>query len=492
MDNKKFINYKDLDLTWAEKEFITAELGDKRLNKRLISITQAFAQRPQATIPQAMGEWTSSKATYRFFDNTKVTFEKILAPHKEATKKRVVDQNVILAIQDTSFIDYSSHPATKDLGFLSDKNHQGLIIHPTLVASPTGLPFGLIDLQILKRDTIGVKAQRRNKPIEQKESRKWLHSYRATTSFASDYPDKQVVNIADREGDIYDVFLETITQKKKFSHAPDILVRAAWNRRVEDEQKYIWQQLKSKNIAGTVDIEIPRNKQHPSRITTMEVRYDKITVRPPLNRASEKLKSLNFWAVYIHEQQAPEGIEPVSWMLLTTVEITDVNKALEIVRWYTCRWLIEIYFKVLKSGCKIEERQLEAAHRLKNCLAVDSIIAWRILFLTMIGREQPNLPSSVIFEESEWRALYTFVKKKPYTADSVPSLGQAIHEIAKLGGFLARNSDGNPGIICMWRGMWRLADISATWKIFNSKNDCPPPKLMGRRGVKNINKNKQM
>ena len=465
MDKKTFLNFKDEDLTWAEKEFINVELGDKRLNQRLISITQAFLAHPEATIPQAMGDWAKSKATYRFFDNSKVSFEKIVQAHKEATRERITESCVILAIQDTSFIDYTGHPSTKDLGFLNDENHRGFLIHPTLMISTHGIPLGLVDLQIMTRDCIGIKEHRHSKSIEEKESRKWLQSYRATATFGRQHPDKQIINIADRESDIYEFFQEAVTHKATYAHAPDILIRAAWNRKLQAKQN-IWPYMESKSIAGTIDIEVPRTKDHSSRKTTLTVRYAKITLTPT-HRSNQKLEPLSLWAVYVQEQQSPHGIEPISWMLLTTVDITDFSKALEIVRWYICRWLIELYFKILKSGCQIEERQLETAHRLKNCLAVDCVVAWRILFLTMIGRDHPTLPVSIILQESEWRALYTFAQKKPYTSDSIPSLGDSIREIGKLGGFLNRKSDGHPGIICIWRGMWRLADITAAWKIFN-------------------------
>jgi hypothetical protein len=466
MDKEIFKNFSDSDFTWAEKEFISAELGDKRLKQRLVSITQAFLQHPAATIPQAMGDWAGSKAAYRFFENSKVSFAKIIESHKEATRDRLTESSVVLAIQDTSFVDYSSHPSTKGLGFLADENHRGLMIHPTLLVSPQGVPLGLIDLQILMRDQIGVKEQRKFKTIEEKESHKWLESYRATAAFGLRHPDKQMVNVADREGDIYEFFHEALDHKSREVHAPDVLVRAAWNRKVKSEQKTIWPYMESKNIAGTVDMEVPRTEDQPSRKTTLNVRYAQITLSPPQRpRGGQKLQPITLWAVYVHEQQPPDALEPISWMLLTTVAVTDFSKALAVLRWYICRWLIEIYFKILKSGCQIEERQLEAAHRLKNCLAVDCIVAWRIFFITMIGRSHPDIPVSIILEESEWKALYSFVQKKPYTSDLIPSLGDAIVQIGKLGGFLNRKGDQHPGVICIWRGMWRLADISATWKV---------------------------
>lgn len=481
MEENIIVNLNDVDLIWAEKEFIDVHLNDKRLDARLVTIAQAFNHHPQASIPQAMGDWANSKATYRFFDNPKVTFEKILKPHKQRTRQRMANESVVLAIQDTSFIDYTSHPATKDIGFLSDENHHGLILHPTLLATPNGLPLGIIDTQIIMRETIGVKKQRCKKPIEEKESYKWLKSYHETAAFSSSHIGTHVINIADREGDIYDYFADVLKHKKCMPNAPDVLVRASHNRNIEEEERHIWEYLNSQKIAATREIEVPRNKEHDARKATLSIRYAQITLKPPKNQYFQKSELLPIYAVYAHEENPPKKTKPVSWMLLTTIEITNVFQAVEAIRWYVCRWLIELYFKVLKSGCTIEERQLEAAHRLVNCLAIDSIIAWRILFITMIGRERPDLPATVIFEEAECNALYAFIAKKPVELETAPSLGNVIREIAKLGGFLARKSDGDPGVICIWRGMWRIADITATWGIFNPNfkgriinNNSPP------------------
>jgi len=454
-------------LSWAEREFISANLGDKRLNKRMIEIAKAFMNKPEAQIPQAAGNWARAKGAYRFFDHPKVSVEKILEPHREATARRIKGQDVVLTVQDTSFIDYTNHPATEGLGLLSDEDHQGLIIHPTLLVSQEGIPLGLIDIKILDRESIGTKSERRHRNIQDKESRKWLDSYRATARFGLQHPGTHFVNVGDRESDVYDVLAEALNHKPHETHAPDILVRAAWDRRVEHEESYLWPYMESQAVSGTVVVEVPRRAKQPARQAHVTIRYAQVKIKAPRYRGKEGLDALTIWAVYAHENKPPRGTEPISWMLLTTMPVLSFEDALEKVRWYTLRWVIEVYFKVLKSGCRIEERQLEAAHRLKSCLAIDSIIAWRILFLTMIGRRLPHLPASVVFEEYEWKALYAFVHQTPQTPVQEPSLNEMILEIGKLGGFLGRRSDGAPGITCLWRGMWRLTDIAATWKLFN-------------------------
>ena len=469
MEKETIINLDATDLDWSEREIVSAQLGDKRLNKRLQTIIEAFSAKPQASIPEAMGSWVQSKATYRFFDNPKVTSEKIIQAHRETTGVRSKRESVLLAIQDTSFVDYTDHPATKNLGFLSDENHTGLIIHPTLISTAEGVPLGIIDLQLLKRETIGTRDKWYERPIEAKESNKWINSYRATCVFAKEHHLTNIINVADREADVYELFEEAVQKKALVVQSPDVLVRAAWNRKLQDEHRYLWEHLGSQEIAAETIVELSRNNKRTARKATLSVRYAAITLRPPRRCSkSKRLEPVALWAIYLNEDTPPAAEEAISWMLLTTVPVTDSAQALELVSYYVRRWLIESYFKVLKSGCQIEERQLQAEQRLINCLAVDCIIAWRILFLTMIGRALPEIPASVIFERAECFALYSFIHKTNQVPEHRYTLSELIFELGKLGGFLGRSQDGYPGITCIWRGMWRLADITATWKLFNS------------------------
>ena len=473
MDNDFLEQFNDGELTWAEKEFITVELGDKRLERRLKIIANEFSKRPEANIPQAMTDWPSIKATYRFFDNKKIDEKKILNSHKESVCNRLNKLDTIFAIQDTSFIDYSSHPCTENLGLTCDNGHHGLIIHPTLLCSVEGVPLGIIDLQFLHRESIGEKKKRKKKPIEKKESIKWLNSYRATLAISHRYPNKQFINISDRESDIYEYFDEVRKQKKTFSYAPDILLRAKTNRIVDNGNQRLLTQLKSKKEAGKIELKVPRKEKQKERKATLLIRYDRVTIKAPKNLRSNIENTLGLYAIYLEEINHPKGVEAIKWMLLTSIEINSVLEAIDLIKAYTKRWLIETYFKTLKSGCTIENRQLQAAHRLKSCLAVDAVVAWRILFLTMVSRELPEIEATVLFEKQECDALYSFIKDKPVVCDVVPSLGEVVKQIGKLGGFIGRKRDGKPGVISIWRGMWRLADIYATYKLFMAKNNIP-------------------
>ena len=447
---------------WAEREFGTAELGDQRLNKRLITIAKFFTSNPTSSIPQACGSWKVTKATYRFFDNDRIKEKQIQVPHLIATEKRVINQRTVLAIQDTSQLDFTHHPSTKELGLLSDESHLGLFYHPTLLLTPEKIPLGIIDQQVWTRppEDFGKRGQRKKRPISEKESQKWLTSLEETAKLQEKMSPVHFINIGDREADVFDLFLESKNLRQ------DILVRAAWNRCVEHPEKYLWDHMKQVPISGDITITVPRKKGQPHREAILSTRYDKISLKPPRHRRKEKgLRPVRVWAVWAHESDSPDGVEPISWMLLTTIPVHSFEEALEKVQWYTCRWQIEIFFKILKSGCRIEEIQLATAERIKRCLVLYAIIAWRVLFLTMVSRNIPKMPCDVLLELEEWQALYCFINQTKTLPSEVPTLMEATRMIAKLGGFLGRKHDGHPGSTVIWRGLQRLSDIASVWSL---------------------------
>lgn len=276
-----------------------------------------------------------------------------------------------------------------------------------------------------------------------------------------------VVSVFDREGDTYDV-LETARLDGRRGR---VLVRAQADRCVQHPQQKIWAHLKAQPVAITMTIEVPRKIRQKVRTADLAIRFAKVTVKPPTNcPKSSGCQPVEVYAVYAHEDEPPNGKDPISWMLLTTVPVESADDAWTIVQWYSCRWLIEILFKVLKTGCVAEERQLETADRLKRCLALDVVVAWRILYLTMVGRETPDLPCTVVFEDYEWKALWVFVFKDPDAPpDTTPTLGEVTRTIGRLGGHLGRKRDGQPGILTMWRGLQRLPDIAEMWQVFDAR-----------------------
>jgi Druantia protein DruA/Transposase Tn5 dimerisation domain/Transposase DNA-binding len=457
---------------WAEEEFGNARLGHERLRKRLLMIARDFYARPQAQIPQACQSRARTKAAYRFFQHPETTMDALLEPHIEATQQRIRKERIVLAVQDTTSLNYSTHPETHGLGPIgsSAEGIIGLIVHDTMAFSVEGTPLGLLDVQCWARngEEFGKKHQRKQLSIEQKESSKWLQSFRRVDQVQQQCPETTLISVGDREADVYELFHLALEK----SSGPKLLVRAEQDRLLVDGQGHLWTIVQQQPRAGIQELHIPRQHQRAARQAQLEIRFAEVTLKPPHRKA--RYGSLTLWAVLAQEVNPPVGIEPLEWMLLTTCCVDSFYDAIEKLNWYTKRWCIEIYHRTLKSGCKIEERQLGAAIRIEACLAIDMVVAWRVYHLTKLGREVPDVPCTVFFEDAEWIALTAFITQNPLPPAQPPSLRQAIHMVASLGGFLGRKGDGEPGTKSLWLGLQRLDDITATAKIYNPKLRPPP------------------
>ena len=447
---------------WAEEEFGASRLGEQRLEKRLLVLARDFWAKPQAAIPQACGSRAKTKAAYRFFDHRKTVMEDILKSHYEATAQRIQKEKVVLAVQDTTQLNYAGHLMTQGLGPVGTKQDGavGLFVHDTLAVTPDGTPLGLLDVQCWARDgkEFGKRVRRHELPIEKKESWKWIQSYRAVEKLQRCSPETLLISVGDREADIYELFASA----REHGKGPHVLVRARQSRMLAEGHGKLWSTLQATPIIGNTEVMIPRRGNQPARKTTLEVRFMKATLQPPHRKRG--LGQVTLWAVAAKETSPPEGIEPVEWLLLTTKEVGSSLEAVEILTWYSRRWGIEVYHRTLKSGCKIEERQLGSSNRIEACLAIDMVVAWRIYFLVKMGRETPDVPCTVFFEDYEWKALVTHIKKNPENLKEPPSLREAVRMIASLGGFLGRKCDGEPGTKTTWLGLQCLDGISLMFK----------------------------
>lgn len=458
---------------WAVDELGGANLGDARLDARLVEIAGRFMSAPQGSIPRSTGDWAGAKATYRFFDNPKVDPQIINDRHELNVLERASAEPLVLALSDTTQLDHTNHSHTDGLGPLGDLKHWGLLYQPTLIVTPERVPLGLIDQQTWVRDKEhfgeSKTKEAKDRPIEEKESMKWIESQEAAERFQRSLAEHttKVVSVFDREGDIFEVL-------SKAAH-PDtesgLLVRASWNRRIDHPQKYVWESMESQEAAGTLVIQVPRKTGVKEREATLSIRFSKVTIRAPKNRKVPDSTPVEIFCVYAHEEDPPKHTPAVSWMLFTTEEVQSFDDARRVVGWYAARWTIEVFFRILKSGCEAEERQLETLDRLLRCLVIDSIVAWRILYLTTIGRETPDVPCTVVFEDSEWRGAWAFVKRDAKIPDEPPKLGEFVRLIGRLGGHLGRKKDGEPGPMSMWRGLQRLPDIAGMWIILREPAD---------------------
>jgi hypothetical protein len=297
-----------------------------------------------------------------------------------------------------------------------------------------------------------------------KESYKWLSGLLAVIELSESHPKTHFLNIADRESDVYDLF--GVVRPENV----DLLIRASWNRRVADEEKYLFNRAMAQPVVKTITVEIPRRAGVAARQAQLAIRFCPMTLCPPKHRKAENLPQIKVFAVYAVEPVSPDGIEPIEWLLLTTLEVTTADEALDKIEAYGCRWGIEVLHKVLKSGLRIEERQLQQADRLHRCLTVFSVIAWRILYATMLSRAVPDAKCTALLEPDEWQALFCRIHQTHTPPRHPPSLSEAVGWIAKLGGFLGRASDGQQGVTVLWKGFFALTHLTAMYRILR-----PPP-----------------
>jgi hypothetical protein len=327
-----------------------------------------------------------------------------------------------------------------------------------------GTPLGLLDVQCWARDEkdFGKRKRRHEVAIEQKESYKWLASFRKIAEAQKQAPQSTLVSIADREADIYEFFELALSDPSM----PKLLVRAEQDRLLAEGQGHFWEKMEREEMAGFQEIRVPRQKNRPARVARLEVRFGQVTLKPPTRKKSHR--ELTLWAVWAREAEIPVEGERIEWMLLTTLPVTTFEQAVEKLAWYTIRWGIEVYHRTLKSGCKVEERQLGHADRIETCLAIDMVVAWRIFHLAKLGRETPDVPCTVFFEEAEWKALVAYITQNPKPPEKVPTLREAMRMVATLGGFLGRKGDGDPGTKSLWLGIQRLDDLSSMWKLLTT------------------------
>lgn len=461
------------DATWAVTEFAEAELGDLRRTQRVVELVTVLAQRPGASLPEACGDRATLKAAYRFFDNAAIDPPTLLDSHVDATLARLATVPLVLAVQDTTELDWTAHQATTGLGPLGHPAHRGLHVHTTLAFTPERVPLGLLAQQVWARDPndVGKRATRKQRPIAEKESQKWLTSVEAVLAARVACPQTRFVSVGDREADVYDLFaMERPT-------GVDLLIRAAWNRCVTQPEHYVWATVAARPIEATSTVQVPRRGAQPPRTALLVVRWCPLSLCPPGHRKRERLPTVPLWAVQALEEVPPAGTAPIEWLLLTTCAVHTTAEALTRVDWYACRWGVEVWHRILKSGCRIEARQLETAERLQRCLPLYSVIAWRIFYATMLSRAVPDVPCTALLELEEWQALYCAIHRTPTPPETPPPLRQAVRWIAQLGGFLARRGDGEPGATVLWKGFQHLADLTTMYCIM--RPDAPKRKKYG-------------
>ncbi len=464
---------------WIEMETKGADFGDERLDARYQVLLEQLSDKPSLSIPAACGGQAETAGAYRFFDNEKTSPPKVLKPHRHATLERIRAEAVVIAAQDTTELDLT-RKQEKVGGPLNDTKRWGLYVHPVLVMTPERVPLGVVDADMWSRDPQELektsaerRKARRQKPFAEKESYRWLEGYETACQIAVEAPNTQVVCVSDSEGDIYECFLAGVREDVKRA---EWIVRAGQeDRTLEEEEKNLRQLLVCQAPLGKMTVQVSkreastgdgRKRRQPreSRKADVTVRSVRTLLSSP-GRAGGKLAPVYVNAILVREENPPEGEEPIEWLLVTSLPIATFEEACTVIGYYCCRWEIEVFFRVLKSGCKIEDLQFEREDRLQVCLAMYLIVAWRVLYVLKMGRECPQMGCDAIFSEAEWKSVYVIAYKKP-APKTPPTLEVILPLIAGMGGYLGRKHDGPPGPKTLWIGMQRMRDFAIAWTAF--------------------------
>jgi len=479
---------------WVTEELESSDIGDERLDRRYHVLLDTLSRKPSVSIPTACNGWTETQAAYRFFASDRVDEESVLYPHRNATLKRIEQQDVVLLVQDTTEIDVTRpEQQMEGAGPLSDQSHLGFYDHAMLAITPDRVPLGVVYVDIWARDSEefeenkklgerGKQTKRKGRQIEDKESFRWLQGYREACAVAAETPTTRIVCISDSEGDIYECFTEAVRDCEAGPPPAHWIVRACQNRSLSSTSdapnlQRLWTAMAASKVVQTLEVEVSKNRPQSNddrkrkqprsaRTTTVTVQASRVTLRAPARRGVQ-LPDVEVNAILVREVNAPQGEEPIEWLLLTSLPIDSSADICLVIQYYCCRWQIEIYFRVLKSGCKVEERQFESAERYKACLTCYMIIAWRVLYVMMLGRTCPDMPCDVVLTEDEWKSVYMIVEKVE-PPKKAPSLGTMVLKIARLGGHLGRKHDGPPGPKTMWIGMQRMMDYAEAWRTFRT------------------------
>jgi hypothetical protein len=468
--------YEGLESTsWAQHEFGDAPLGDKRLSKRLVDSARRQAEEPmRAFTGVAKSDWAATKGYYRLIDqplDSAVTPQNILRPHRERTVRRMQAQDTVLCIQDGTDLNYTKRPQCTGLGIIGTNqtgaHSRGLHLHSTLAVSTEGLPLGVLRAQYQAPEPAPKGAGAR-RALEDKKSFRWVEGLRDCVEVAQQIPDTRLVSVMDREGDFFELF-----EEQRRAPRVELLVRARYNRRIANDAT-LFETLRESPEQGRLEIAIGRQSARPKaskqkvkakraeRIAEVALHYARVELAPTAPVHQDK-PPIHLWVVHVLEHAPPQGVKPIEWFLLTTIAITSRAHAEQMLTWYGLRWRIEDWHRVLKTGCRIEQLGHDSAERLERATTLRLVIAWRIMLMTLLGREVPELPVELLFSELELKVLGAFAKTRKLRAPA--NLGEAVRMVARLGGYLARTHDPPPGHQLMWYGYTTLAGMCAGYEL---------------------------
>jgi hypothetical protein len=449
-------------------ELAGVDFGDRRLNERSVTIMEALAAAPEASVNAAIESWCETLAAYRFFGNAQVRPAEILRPHRVATERRMREHAVVLVAQDTTEFELTNHPP-QDARCLDSEHRFGFYEHTHLALTPARLCLGVVGSEQFDRapETLGQGRARKRLPIEQKESFRWLTGYRLACDLQQRCGETQIVSVADCEADIYEILAEV----QQHARPAEFIIRARENRCTTElnvaQPGRVYHKVREQLAAAPVrvrrTIELSQTPKRRARQAELEIRALEIEIKPPDSRPQLPIVAQRF--VQVCEVNGPGDATEVSWLLMTSLPIESAEDLLRIVDYYVARWMVEVYFRTLKTGCRVERIQLETLSRFKNCLAFYQIIAWRILYLTYLNRTTPELPCTAVFADCEWKSVW-MVTKKTEPPPKPPTLNEFVKLLTRLGGYNNRPSEPPAGPQVFWTATRRMLDFATAWNTF--------------------------
>ena len=443
-----------------DRELLGCEFKDGRLDKRFRRVLRQLAEGTAESIPLACQDWANTKAAYRFLANERVTEHDILAGHFRATRERFTGAGgTVLVLHDTTEFSYPR----ENIGLLHRSRNPrrsphplcGISMHSSLVVTEAGLPLGLSAVKFWTRKVFkGANELKRHVnptriPIGQKESVRWVDNLVETTALLGE--PGRCVHVGDREADIYELFCAAHDVGTHF------VIRSAYPRLAEDGTTKTETEMQTVRLKGRHRLAV-RDEEGTMTEAVLELRYRRMLVLAPVAKQKD-YGPLELTVIHAEERGTPQGRERIRWKLLTDLPVRSRAEAIEKLQWYAWRWKIEVFHKILKSGCKVELSRLRTAPRLVKLIATCCVVAWRIFWLTMINRSQPAAAPAVALTQLELQLLDQLTPARSAPAEA-PTLAHYIVQIARLGGYLDRASDSPPGNIVLWRGLARLNDLS--------------------------------
>jgi hypothetical protein len=511
---------------WSEAQLSRLDLGNARRHARYCALLTRMISNPEGSLPAQCHAAAEIKAAYRALSYSKISASDLMTSHAAASMAHLEAQppcgGVLLAVQDTTTLNFSTHQALSGQGPIGKNSSSttGFHAHGTLLVGGDGYVFGMLESEFYARDALAIKAKREANPsnskrnrekAEDKESARWLRSLRCTAALAATRPpDTLTINVADREADMYELWL-LADELRVSTPQLHLLVRSQHNRKIAGQDTLLHDHLAMLPAHTQWEIELPAAKGMSSQLRTVEVLWQEVTLEVPghQRKYQKYTQGQKLWVIEVREPNPPPRAEALHWIILSTWPITDAASARQALGWYVQRWQIEVLHRTWKTGCRVEERRVQQPQTMQRLMMLDLMVAVQLLSLVKAARLTPEAPASTLLNLSQSEVLAAYysaptapsitlpaTKKLPPTAAMespaatpkpegsptqglvasarpeehqaptlVMKIGEAVEKIARLGGYRGNPKKRPPGAELLWRGIQRLNDLAAGWRL---------------------------